>query len=359
MHNKDLHNEKILKSIKSRQIIIPILLGFAVVIFMFWKEFNAESFSSITFTKYGIIWIIVAALMMVSRDIGYIIRLKILSGTRLTWKQCIRIIFLWEFTSAVTPSAVGGTSVAVFFLYKEKISLGESSAIVMATAFLDELYFLIMFPFLLLIVNQTSIFSIGGAELASADSINWINKFFYFSIIGYSLKAIFTMALAYGLFINPRGLKYFLACIFKFRLLKRWRKAAIKTGVDIMHASKEFKSKPFSFWLKTFGTTFIAWTSRYWVVNFLFLAFFVVPDHVIIFARQLVMWIMMLISPTPGGSGFAEFIFSEFLGEYIPIVTLIPILVILWRLITYYPYLIVGAFLVPIWIKMKFTTKVK
>lgn len=356
MHNVNSETDKILKSIKSRQIIIPIILGFAVVLFLFWKEISGNSFSAISLTKYGILWIILAACMMITRDIGYIIRLKILSGSRLNFLQCIKIIFLWEFTSAVTPSAVGGTSIAVFFLYKENISFGESSAIVMATAFLDELYFLLMFPILIISVNQTQLFAIQSDAISGID---WSNQFFYFAIIGYSLKAAFTLLIAYGLFINPKSLKYFLAGVFSIKFLRRWRRKAIKTGIDITHASKEFKSKPFSFWLKTFGTTWIAWTSRYWVVNFLFLAFFFVPDHFIIFARQLVMWIMMLVSPTPGGSGFAEYIFSEFLGEYIPIITLIPILVILWRLITYYPYLIVGAFIVPIWIKKKFTSEKK
>ena len=48
------------------------------------------------------------------------------------------------------------------------------------------------------------------------------------------------------------------------------------------------------------------------------MAFFVLKDtdwatQFLIFARQLIMWIMMLISPTPGGSGFAEFVFKEYL----------------------------------------------
>jgi len=39
----------------------------------------------------------------------------------------------------------------------------------------------------------------------------------------------------------------------------------------------------------------------------------------LLFARQLAMWIMMLVSPTPGGSGFAEFIFTRYLGGFIPV----------------------------------------
>lgn len=49
---------------------------------------------------------------------------------------------------AITPSAVGGTSVAIIYVHKEGISLGRSSAIVMLTSFLDEIYFIVMFPLL-------------------------------------------------------------------------------------------------------------------------------------------------------------------------------------------------------------------
>ena len=66
------------------------------------------------------------------------------------------------------------------------------------------------------------------------------------------------------------------------------------------------------FWLKTGFATVISWTSRYWVVNAVFVAFFAMKNkHILLFARQLVMWIMMLVSPTPGGSGFSEYIFSQ------------------------------------------------
>lgn len=345
--------ELTIKSLKSRQIFIPILLGFAVVVYMFWGEFDHSGLKHIPLTMYTLLFIICAFCMMLTRDIGYIVRLKILSDGRLTWIQCVRIIFLWEFTSTITPSAVGGTSLAILFIYKEKVSLGHSSAMVMTTAFLDELYFLVMFPILLAAINTSELFSV---QSSSEQGISWGNEFFYFAVIGYALKVVFVIIVAYALFINPLGFKRFLGRIFSIRFLKRWRRGAIQTGIDLQFASSELKTKGWRFWLSSFFATWIAWTSRYWVVNFLFIAFFTVPDHLLIFARQLVMWIMMLVSPTPGGSGFAEFIFSEFLGEYIPIVSLIPILVILWRLVTYYPYLIIGAFLVPIWIKKKFVS---
>jgi uncharacterized protein (TIRG00374 family) len=66
------------------------------------------------------------------------------------------------------------------------------------------------------------------------------------------------------------------------------------------------------------------------------------------------MGIIILFSPTPGGSGLAEFIFSDFLGEFIP-QGLSASLGLLWRLISYYPYLFIGAILLPRWIRLHFS----
>lgn len=128
-------NKQLTKKISPYKIIYPIIIGLAVVSYMLYKEFDPKAFDVITFTWSTIFWLFVAFLCMIIRDLGYVIRIRVLSGGRLKWIQAIRIIFLWEFTSAVTPSAIGGTSLAILFVHKEGIGVGKSSAMVMATSF--------------------------------------------------------------------------------------------------------------------------------------------------------------------------------------------------------------------------------
>jgi hypothetical protein len=288
---------------------------------------------------------------MALRDLGYMIRIRILTDNEFTWRQAFRVIMLWEFTSAVTPSAIGGTSLAILYVNKEGVKIGKSSAVVLATSFLDELYFIIFFPMLFLIVNPFELFIVDDQQI-----LNFANEFFYFAIVGYSLKLLYTLFISYGLFINPRGLKYVLMWIFRLPVLRKWRQGMHETGTDIINSSNALRNKPFSFWMKAFIATFFAWTSRYWVVNVILLAFFVVKDHFLIFARQLVMWIMMLVSPTPGGSGFAEYVFKEYLNDFIPVAGMAVGIALIWRLVSYYPYLFMGVFIFPRWLKEKFGT---
>jgi uncharacterized protein (TIRG00374 family) len=342
--------------IRPSKIIFPIMIGLGVVAWMFWKDFDPDALRHFQLTSFGTALLITALACMLVRDLGYIIRIRILTDNKFTWLQAFRIIMLWEFTSAVTPSAVGGTSVAILFVNREGLSLGKSSAVVMATSFLDEMYFVLMFPILILAVHPQKLFQTGGTD-------TFQNEFFWVAVIGYSVKVVYLAVLSYGLFINPRGLKWLLLQIFRLPMLRRWRHAINDAGYDIINSSRELLRKPFRFWAKAFGATFLSWTARYWVVNALVAAFFWIPgfkEHFLIFARQLVMWIMQLISPTPGGSGFAEYIFTRYLGDLIPLdspegLAAIAIsLAFLWRLISYYPYLFVGAVILPKWIRDKF-----
>ena len=299
--------------------------------------------------------------MMALRDIGYMLRLRILAEKGLSWKKCFNIIMLWEFASTILPSAVGGTTVAAFFIYKEGINLGKSTAIVMATALLDEMYFLIMFPLVYIIVGNIALFAVGGNAFTDSDSL-FDNKYFYFAIIGYGIKFLFTLLVAYALFVNPKPIKNLLVFIFRLPIIRSWKNKAENTGNDLITSSLELKKKKFRFWLKAFIATFISWTARYWVVNFLLLALlfglphinpdaiYSIGEHVLIFARQLVISIMLLVMPSPGGSGFAEAVFSDYLGQFIP-VGFVAIMALMWRLVSYYPYLFMGVFVLPKWIK--------
>lgn len=348
---------KILKSINPTRIILPILIGIAASGYMMYREYQPDSFSLLSFSLQSLFWLLLSIGFMAIRDFGYIVRIRILAQNRLSWHKAFNIIMLWEFTSAITPSAVGGTSVAVFFINKEGISLGRSTAIVMVTSFLDELFFVLMFPLLLLLIGRSDIFSISNDVITP-----WYeNQFLLLALFGYLLKFIYTLVISYGLFFNPRGLKWLLLWIFKLPIIRKWRPQANESGSELVQTSKEFREWPFKKWLQAFGATAFSWIARYWIVNTLIITFFGFSwmnwdNHLLVFGKQLVMWIMMLISPTPGGSGFAEYIFKEFLASFIPVGTGVA-LAFVWRLISYYPYLFIGAFIIPRWVKKHFVTR--
>jgi len=343
---------KLISKLKPGRIILPVILGLGIVAWLILKEIDSDALSLLDFTWKSLFWIFVAWFCMFCRDLGYIIRIRILTDNDLSWKQAFRVIMLWEFTSAITPSTVGGTAVAVVFLNKEGLSIGKSTAVVLATSFLDELYFVIMLPAILLLVG-------GFALFTTSHQLGGINELKVVTLVGYSIIFTWVLLVGYGLFFNPEGIRKLIVNIFRLPILRRWHSSAVKAGDDIVESSRELKKHPFPFWFKACTATFLSWTARYWVVNAILLAFFTINDHFLIFARQLVTWIMMIISPTPGGSGFAELIMSRYISDLIPADPLHAgsialAMAIIWRIISYYPYLVIGALLLPGWIERKF-----
>ncbi|MCX6253851.1 MAG: lysylphosphatidylglycerol synthase transmembrane domain-containing protein [Bacteroidia bacterium] len=350
----DAHYNLVSK-LKPGRIILPVVIGLAVVVWFIVKDLNIDVMREITFTWRSIVWLLVAFLFIILRTFGYMARIRILTDNDLTWGQSFRVIMLWEFTSAITPSTVGGTGFAVVFLHKEGISVGRSTSVVLATSFLDELYFVVMLPILLLLVGGKAIFitSLQGTGIAL------LNNLVLVAIIGYIIILAWVLLVGYGLFFNPTAIKNLIINIFRLPLIRKWKASAIKAGNDIVESSIDLRMKSFSFWTKAVLSTFLSWTTRYWVVNAILVAFFVINDHLLIFTRQLVLWIMMIVSPTPGGSGFAEIILGRYISDLIPadpvhVGGVALAMALIWRIITYYPFLLAGVLIIPGWIERKF-----
>ncbi len=338
----NLDPQKILKTLNPNKIWLPaaISIGFVVYLIATDEDFTAERLNLI-FTA-STLPVVLAFVALLCKEVAYMYRIRTLTNKELTWTSSIYVIILWEFASAVTPSVVGGTAVAVFILLKEKINLGKALAYVMLTAILDNLFFVIAAPIALLFF-QDEIFP----------SLNDTLQFLF--ILSYFLIAIYTMIMAFALFWKPRVFKWVLIRITSIKYLRRWRYSAYQHGNEVMWASSLLKGRPWSYWIKISLATIVAWVSRYTILNFLVASYsegLSIMTHFRIFGKQLILWIVMLISPTPGSTGTAEHFFMEFFEMYLGEFTLGAAL--LWRVVTYYPYLIIGGLALPRWIARVF-----
>ena len=335
------------------KIFIPIGIGLAIVAYFIISDYNEqkEALSAISWTWRSTMWFAVALIMVALRDVGYMIRIRILTDNKLNWRQAFDVIMLWEFASSITPSVVGGSGVAIFIVNRENIPLGRSTAVVMITAFLDELFYVLMVPLVLLIVGLDNLFPVSMQKEFFGYMLGAREIF----IVGYLFILMLISAIWLGIFKFPNSARALIIKVFSIGFLNRWKKGVEETGNDLVITSAELKTKPLSFWIKAFVATFLSWTARFWVVNFLILSFTIIDisllDHFLIYARQLVMWVILLISPTPGGSGIAEVAFSGFLQEFIVPSGLAISIGVIWRLISYYPYLLMGAIILPRWIQ--------
>ncbi len=333
-------NKKLFRPI---QIIIPIIIGIGVVAWMFAKDVSQFDWSSLRITWHVVLALFIMLICVVGREIGYMWRFRILTDRALSWRQAFKVTMLCEFSSTITPSAVGGSSLGMVFMRREGISWGRGTTIVLITLFLDELFFVISCPLAVAFTPFGELFS-SGSE-AFTDGIQWA----FWSV--YILIAMWTAVLFVGILIKPQFIRGLLNGIFKLRILHKWQQSVSELGDSIVDASCEVKQKGLLWWGKTFGATAMSWISRYLTVNALFLAFVVGADQLIVFARQVVVWLMLMVTPTPGGSGVSEWLFTEYYGDMVNVAGLALMIALMWRIVSYYLYLVVGVIIIPSWVR--------
>jgi uncharacterized protein (TIRG00374 family) len=334
----------ILQSIKISRVFLPILIGIGVVLYLLWQQFDPVEFAKISWTAHTLFWILASLVFVVLRHLAYAYRIKTLSQDHFSWRKSIQLIFIWEFSSAVTPTSVGGSAVALFVMSQEKLSAAKTTAIVLYTVVLDTFFFVGTLPFLYLLFGNEMI-------RPGMDGLNGWGVTF---LTAYIAMAVYGTFFFYGLFINPGQMKRIAVGITSLGFLRKWRRGAVQLGNDFIIASKEIKGQKRRFHLKAFFATVAAWTFKFTLINCLIIAIvndsdFSFMNQFKLYSRLESMFVIMAFSPTPGGSGFAEFVFGGFLRDYVP-KGIALVVASLWRIFTYYSYLIAGAIIIPAWI---------
>lgn len=331
------------------KVLLPVAIGLAVIVLMFLYDARKENlkavWDSIHFTPWSVFCIFLAVLCMCGRDFGLIWRFRELTNNSLSWKQAWEVDMLCEFTNCITPSAVGGSSLGPVFLNSEGIEFGKATTLMLTTLFMDELFFVLSCPVVVLLTPSDQIFQATGAAFSHGI------KYTFWVI--YALITAWTFILFTGIIWKPMWIQKVLNGIASWRWLRKWSESIRGLGMNMIATSEELKTKSFWFWLRVFIGTALAWTARYFVVNALFLGFLPGTDRYQwdILARQFVIWVVLMVSPTPGGSGLSEWLFSNYYGDLVSTAGIALIMAILWRLITYYLYMLIGCMVVPAWLR--------
>ena len=265
-----------------------------------------------------------------------------------TWIKSLELIVIWEFASSVSPTHIGGSAVALFLLAQEKISGAKTVSVVLYSMVIDTIFFVVSLPLLYIILGPI-IIRPGMESISDIDGYGY--TFFGIMLFMASYGALF----AYGLFIRPDHFQRFLKWLSRLKILSRYKKSLYKTSRDVVNTSKNISSQPASFHMLASLATWGAWICRFLALNCIIIALVSnTPtdflSQLVIFARGETMHSITAFSPTPGGAGIAEYLFGGFFSDFIP-GGISSVVALIWRLITYYPYLIAGAIIIPVWIR--------
>ena len=346
--SKDTKIQKQNRSVASRfkpsMVIWPILFGLVGVGYMLWREMHNDiPRGPLVLADYWWVFAILVVVFMLLKDFSGMYRLRVMSGAPLKFRQLFRIRMLYEFTSAVTPSAAGGSSLEVLFIHREGIKISRATSMTVLALFLDEVLMIVLFPLLLLFIPYNDLFTAEG---------NFQYGYLWAFIIGYAMKFVWVTMLCIGLFFKPSVFSSIIGFVFKLKILRRYRSRGLRTAVEIKQCAKEFRHETLGYWMRLALSTMGIWGFRFLIANMAIMIFNPLTggDNMMCFARQYVLGIVCMIVPTPGGSGFAEVMFDGFLGEYIKQKMSTVVITSIWRLCTYYYYLFAGVIILPQWL---------
>lgn len=339
---------EILKSVRPSRIIIPTLIGIGVVGYFALRQLDMEQLSSVKWSAHAVLWIFICILAFIVRHFVISWRLRLLSENDFSWKKSIELVFILEFASAVSPTNFGGSAVAFFLLIQESISAARSTAIVVYTIVADTIIFIVTIPLLMLLFGLNAF----RPELSNAHVFDGLG---YTLLVVWLIMTAYGLLFLYGLFIRPKHLKRLLKVFSKWKIFGKSRHRIQQAAEEIETTSLRIKSKPMSFHISASIMTVIAWICRFFSITAILIALdpdirTTFTDHVILLSRGESLYAVTAYSPTPGGSGVAELIFGSFYSDYVS--KNVAILgAVLWRALTYYPYLFLGIIIIPNWIR--------
>ena len=251
-------------------------------------------------------------------------------GKKLSPAQAFRAVLANDVGGAVVPIAAGGGYAKLGFLVSYGFSAGEATLVALMGTLEDALFFILALP------------------LAISFSKSWNNVY----LVQLSSQINSTWPIFIALLAISIGL-YFLAKWLKNLYLTNNAQNVDKKSVKLLTAISQYKKDikaAFLFMIKSkkriFGANVLfsgaGWIARYSIVTLLITGFGYKIDPILAFVLQWLVFSAASLIPTPGGIVAIEFSFAIMFKSFVPS-SVMPVLVGLWRFLTFYLIVIAGA----------------
>lgn len=319
--------------ISTKNVLWPLLLSLVVLGVIGYFTFETEGFKASVERLNP--WYLVAAGMTIIMRVGFgAWRFSFISRGQLDFWHALRGQLAWDFFSNVTPAALGGGPFAALYVARDSdLQVGETSALVIFTILLDQLWSVLTVPIILLTAVFIPVIPEGAGTIGTV------------AIIGYfALMLLWVVLLGYATLYRPGVLERYGFKLFSLRFLRRFRKRVMLEMRQMSQSARILRAQPFRFFGKAFLLSAGTWIPRYLLPVFLVLSVLPSLDAVLFFLRSITMMVCAFVVPTPGGAGGIEGLYALFLGPMMPKSLVAPTL-LMWRFFGYYVFVALGGFL--------------
>lgn len=249
--------------------------------------------------------------------------------------RCIEIVTSSTFVAALTPSSVGGEPLRVHLLYKENLPVGRASAVVLGERIMDAILMLTFAPFALYIFRDIM-------QDSRIDTIFAIGQIFMAAILVLLIYTIWKPEK------TKSGMHYIVNKITGL-LGKKSEGKHHKLIEQIDHELEQFHESLVTFLkdgrrglLYGAGCTALFWIIEFTMLPVILLGLNQEPQLLLVYAAQVLLILLIVIPATPGSSGIAELGATTLFSVFVPS-SILGIIVVAWRALTFYMNLVVGG----------------
>lgn len=316
------------RHILARSLIMRLLivLSLGLLISVAYSVFTVDSAALSAFSQFPAtyIWILVG--MLVLPWLADTIRLQIwlrFLGKREQFTEVFRMTLASEMASALVPAAIGGNGARLGWLITRGIAPGVASSIMLLSALEDILFFALAVPAALLLSSEAQ--------------------------AGISPDKLWGMLQTHGL-TGMRGVGFLIAGItalgsagwvlwklvperFKARLVKLNGKIKQQIVLAKQTLRQMIARGGWRFFI-TVSLSGLHWACRFSMLTVLLVGLHHYVDPFNFFASQWLVFMLMKLFPSPGGTGGAELAFLALYRSFLP-ENLLGLLVGAWRVLTF------------------------
>lgn len=327
-------------------ILLLLIVTILVLYFSLKDNYEAIIHEMIYINK---IWLLVAFILV----FGYWILKSIVIqnitnkiNKKFSFKQAFQLILETNFFHAITPFATGGQPYQIYYLKKSDIRLSDASNIVIQN--------FIIYQIALVLLGTIAVLSNFFLNLFPDNSL--LKSLVIIGFLCNLVVIIGLFVLTSAKKINQIIMNFIIKFLSKIKIVKD-KDATIKRfqkSLDDFHSGKKILLQDKWNFIKLILIDFFALSCQYAIPLALS---FGIGDYTSmnLFTTLVASSYVMLIGsfvPIPGGTGGLEYGFMVFFGYFIPSSPLAAIM-LLWRFITYYFALILGAIILNVRKKKK------
>jgi uncharacterized protein (TIRG00374 family) len=317
---------------------LSILVSLTVIIIIFVTTFNEETIGYIL--HFSVLFLLLAVTFRLIALLFWSLRIRVMSkslGYQVKLSHCLNMILAGLFAGTITPGQSGGEPVRVHELYRHGVKLGDAVSIVIMERVLDGI--------VLTILGVILVTMITGFLLSSFSFVLIILIIVAWAFM-ISFLIIPVLSIKYPEW-TKRGLMRLVTWLIN--RVPQWSASSDSLieradhEIDNLFGSfARFAGTARSGLLGGAAMTLFFWITEFFVASVILIGLGFGPFIVDSFFFQILIAIINAVPLTPGSSGIIELSASSLYAFIIPTGS-IGVFILLWRFVTFYLNMVLGA----------------